>query len=192
MEHLGVHEIAAYLDHRIDDASRRRVEAHLVACAECRREVHEGEQVLRDAPAGRRAGARRPIAALVTLAAAAALVFAVLPRGDTRDASSIERATVVPAAPAAPIVVIEPADSARLSGVPSTFVWRPATGVSSYRITLTDERGHVLWAASTGDTLIRVPDSLAAAAPMRYYWYVDALRADGGTASSGVRGFSVR
>lgn len=192
MEHLGVHDIAAYLEHRLDDVSRRRVEAHLVECSECRREVREGEQALRAAPVGRRAGARRPLAALVTLAAAAALVFAVLPRGDTREESSIERALVVPTASAAPIVVVEPADSARLRDVPSAFVWRAVTGVSSYRITLTDERGHVLWAASTGDTLIRAPDSLAAAVPMRYYWYVDALRADGGTVSSGVRGFSVR
>ena len=190
MEHLAIHEIAAYLEHRLDDASRRAVEAHLVECVECRHEVMEGQQVLRGVPHAR---GRRPIALLGTLVAAAVLVVAVLPRDETRDGPPVERGaqTVIGGAPS-PIVVVEPLDSARLADDPATFVWRSSPGVSLYQVTLTDERGHALWSASTKDTVLRRPGAREARSPARYYWYVDALRADGSTVSSGVHGFRVR
>jgi hypothetical protein len=190
VQHLAIHEIAAYLEHRLDDASRRAVEAHLVECVECRHEVMEGQRVLRGVPHAR---GRRPIALLGMLAAAAVLVFAVLPRGGTHDGPAAERSaqTSIEGAPS-PIVVVEPLDSARLGGDPATFVWRSSPGVSLYQVTLTDERGHVLWSVSTRDTVLSRADAPDARSSTRYYWYVDALRADGSTVSSGVHGFRVR
>ena len=192
MEHPAVHDLAAYLEHRLDEVSRRRVEAHLVECAQCRRDVVDGERVLRAAP-GRRASARRPLTLLATLAAAAAIVFTILPRDEPNDGRSVERALDVLVATDTPaIVVVEPTDSAQLAVAPATFVWRPAPDVSLYRFTLTDEQGRVLWSTSTRDTLLAPPDSLQVPPSARYFWYVDALRADGGTVSSGVRAFRVR
>ena len=192
MEHLAIHDLAAYVEHRLDDASRRRVEAHLVDCEQCRHEVLEGERVLRTAP-GRRVAARRPIALFAALAAAAVVLFAVLPRDETREAPPVERASNTPVATVTPaIVVVEPADAAQLPVAPATFVWRPAPGVSLYKFTLTNEQGHVLWSASTKDTLLSPPGPLEMAASARFFWYVDALRADGGTVSSGVHAFRLR
>ena len=191
MEHPAIDELAAYLEHRLDDVSRRRLEAHLVDCAECRREVMEGERTLRGAPS-RRAAAWRPLAVLATLAAAAAVLFTVLPRGGTSEGRTIERSPDAPLRAVMPIVVVEPEDAARLTTAPTTFVWRGAPGVSLYKFTLTDEQGHVLWSTSTRDSLLRPPASLEVPASASYYWYVDALRADGSTVSSGVHAFRVR
>ena len=195
MEHPAVHDLAAYLEHRLDDASRRRIEAHLVECERCRREVIEGEHVLRDAPVRRRS-ARRPFAALAGLAglaAAAVALFFVLPRDETSGRAPVERAAAPPVAPVTPaIVVVEPIDSADLAAAPATFVWRPSPGVSLYKFTLTDDQGRVLWSASTRDTVLAPSGSVQLSPTTRYFWYVDALRADGGTVSSGVHAFRVR
>jgi hypothetical protein len=194
VEHPAIADLAAYLDHRLDDASRRRIEAHLVECGACRSEVMEGERVLRGAPS-RRVTARRPLvllASFATLAAAAGVLFTVLPRRGASDERFVERSPDAPAGRVTPISVDEPQDSARLTAAPATFVWRRAPGVSLYKFTLTDEQGHVLWSASTRDSLLASPASLVIPSSARYYWYVDALRADGSTASSGVHDFHVR
>jgi hypothetical protein len=192
MEHPAIHDLAAYLEHRLDDASRRRVESHLAECDQCRREVVDGERVLRAAP-DRRTSVRRPIAVLAGLAAAAVVLFTVLPRDRTGGGGPVERGPAAPVAPVTPaIVVVEPADAAQLTEAPATFVWRPSPGVSLYKFTLTDEQGRVLWSTSTRDTLLAPPGSLQVPPTARYFWYVDALRADGGTVSSGVHAFRVR
>ena len=192
MEHPATQELAAYLEHRLDDASRGRVESHLVECDQCRRDVVDGERVLRSAP-GRRTAARRPVALRAGLAAAAALLLTVLPRDEPRDGQPVERGPDAPVGTPAPaIVVVEPTDATRLTAPPATFVWRRAPGVSLYKFTLTDEQGRVLWSASTQDTVLKPPASLVAPTSARYYWYVDALRADGSAVSSGVQAFRVR
>ena len=97
MEHPAIHDLAAYLEHRLDDASRRRVESHLAECDQCRREVVDGERVLRAAP-DRRTSVRRPIAVLAGLAAAALVLFTVLhPSVRRRRAEAIEAALDRPA-----------------------------------------------------------------------------------------------
>ena len=161
-------------------------------CSDCRREVLEGERMLREAP---RPGTsmRWRIGVLGTLAVAAVALFTVLPRGGSDVERATERGPGTPVGVAAPaIAVVDPADAASLAGPPSAFVWRPASGVSLYKLTVTDEQGHIVWTASTRDTLVRPPASLGSTASVRYFWYVDALRADGGAVTSGVHDFSIR
>jgi anti-sigma factor RsiW len=48
--HLSAEELSAYVDGKIDPLARRRLEAHLVRCEECLKEVLAILQYLREWP----------------------------------------------------------------------------------------------------------------------------------------------
>ena len=52
--HLTSDDVAAYLGPRLARDDRRRVEAHLASCAECRTEVREVRSMLQSVPSARR------------------------------------------------------------------------------------------------------------------------------------------
>ena len=85
--------------------------------------------------------------------------------------------------------IVHPADESTtdLRGV--RFGWRAAAPAATYRLTLTDDTGDVVWTASTTATLLTLPPDSALDPGATYFWYVDALLPDGRSVSSGVHEF---
>jgi len=72
------------------------------------------------------------------------------------------------------------------------MLWSAVAGEPTYRLTLTDASGQPVWTTTTTDTSITLPPNVILQQRKRYFWYVDALRADGRAASTGVRRFTTR
>jgi len=63
---------------------------------------------------------------------------------------------------------------------------------SRYLIRVTDERGAAVWSTETGDTSVILPAEIALLSGRQYYWYVDALGADGRSLTTGTHRFQLR
>jgi anti-sigma factor RsiW len=187
-ETLGVHlessEIAAYLDRALPPSERAQVEAHLADCAQCRRESVE---VLRVRNRMRR---RSRWLVLPPVAAAAAVALFVLVRagGMPRTTPPVLRDGGDGSIPR--VVLVSPPDSGAVESQRVSFVWRSVGPGVSFRITISDLKGDIVWSAAASDTSARVPASVQLR-PSLYYWYVDALLPDGRSVTSGVHPFSV-
>lgn len=181
-------DMAAYLDGSIAPGDRARIEQHLADCAECRQEIAELRAMLSQAaPVSRRPQLPRRTIGL-GLAAAAALIWIVAPR----SAADRERVGAPQGADAAlSIEVVHPRGDETVAGS-FDLVWRAVAPDAAYRVTLSDSSGLTLWNSSTRDTTARPPRGILAAAGSRFFWSVDALLADGNTASSGSIDFTVR
>lgn len=170
-EHLDPHDVVGYIDGTLDPAARTRVEAHVSDCEECTGELAAVSR-LRPTP-------RRRIPWLGMGAAAAAVLAAVLvgPRvGQRAD----DDAPPVRGDSAATMSVVAPADGATLGELPE-FAWRPMPGATTYRVSVTGADGDSIWAVTTRDTAVRPSESAVQPRSGVYYWYVDALLADGGS-----------
>jgi anti-sigma factor ChrR (cupin superfamily) len=187
-DHLSPETVAAFLDGRLDEGERFTAEAHLASCAVCRRELVELEALLSRSPAN-----RAPRRILVPLAAAAALALAIgIPA--TRSAWTGSQPQVVDRTqpgPPARLTAIAPAPDAVLDSQP-TFAWHAADAGSRFKLTLVDEEGATLWSVDTGDTVVTPPHDVVLAPGRNYFWYVDALGADGRSMTSGAHRFTVR
>jgi len=180
--HLTVDEVAAFVDHATPAAERERIEHHLVKCADCRAEI----------VAVRRLVPRRTRAwtVAVPLAAAAALLLTILPLTTSRRPAADARQVLRGAADRSLGIVAErPAARATLDADSVMFVWRPVAPEASYRLTLTNDRGDVVWSGSVSDTVVVLPSAVRLDRGRLYTWYVDALLADGRSVTSGLREF---
>ena len=179
--HLEPHQVAAYVDGRLDAQEAARLEAHLAQCDECRNELIEVRRLLPGT-------ARRWRWPAVGALAAAAVLLLVLGRSvDRGDRSTVRGGEGQPAAPA----VMSPADGATLPTGTAWFLWRGVRGAAAYRFTLTDERGDQVWSTESADTALALPASVHLQRGHGYYWSVDVLLADGRSATTGFRGFRV-
>jgi anti-sigma factor RsiW len=181
-DHLEPRLVAAYAAGTLDASERERIERHLSQCRDCVAEVVAIHRIGRPR--------RWPLLPLVTggLAAAAALAIylgvagrtAPTPADDIRGAES-------------PSVLrfdaVAPADGAVLGD--SGFVWRAIADAVTYRLTITDDAGDELWSQTTSDTAATRPRSVRLLAGRTYFWYIDALKGDGTSATSGVRRFQI-
>lgn len=189
--HIEAEELAAYLEARLSDGERARVEGHLAVCDECRAEAVGSFRSLRkERPA-------RPPWTRMALAAAALIVLllggdALLELGRP-DAPAPFRAP--PGAgefeQVATLEALSPRDGGELAGGAVLFVWRPGPAGSFYRLTLTDAVGDVLWRTSTTDTTSAPEGEVVLRPGGTYFWIVDALLAGGRTATTGARSFTV-
>jgi len=182
MTHLTAGDLAGYLDRVLPPPERQRVESHLAECDECRAELVQVARVVR----GRRQ--RRWMIALPAAAAAGVALLLLVrpvatPPGEpvTRGGGDEPGATVV--------AVAAPVEDAVVPRGGTTFVWRPLREEASYRVTVTDATGGVVWTGSTSDTALALPPTVSLAGGRSYFWYVDALLPDGRSATSGVRSF---
>ncbi len=180
--HLETGEVASYLDRALAPDEQARVEAHLADCADCRRELIEVSR-LRHA----RFRSRWWVLGPALAAAAAALLFVTR----SPDTPATEPVLRDGGEPALTIGLVAPGDSAVSPGS-LTFTWRSAAPRASYRLTLSDERGDVVWSATSIDTTQRPPSRVSWRTGRTYFWYVDALLPDGRSVTSGVRRFTVR
>lgn len=183
--------LAAYLDKALPAAERRVAEGHLAECATCRDELVVMSKLVAD-----RAPVRRwpRLAASVGAIAAAVIAFAVI--GPWRTTSGpgtapggiMRESTVVDGASRRVVSVVAPAEGDTVIPPALRFVWHSIAPNATYLLKMADETS-VRWRIDTADTTAALPDSVQLERGRSYTWWVDALTADGRTASTGVRQF---
>jgi hypothetical protein len=191
-DHVSSEHLAAFLDGRLTGSERERAVRHFASCGECRQELTE----LRDLLAlPFEARSRRWIA--VAGAAAAILAFVVVTqmvsdgslggsgRVRTEDGVRLPDGTQA-------IAVVSPNDRVAVSPTALSLSWRPAAAVAMYVVTILDSTGTQVWSHSSADTSVIVPISARLRPGRLYFWSVDARLADGTTAKTGPRTFTVR
>ena len=181
--HLTAEDVAAFLDRHITAAERAAVEAHLAECRLCRDEVTSVRRLMRTGPTVRRV----LIPAGLAAAAAVAFIALTLGRGPEPSPDRVRSPTTLEANGS--IVTRLPADGDTISLVKPAMVWSAIAGEPTYRFTLTDASGQPLWTSTTTDTSVTVPPQVILQSRQTYFWYVDAQRANGRAASTGVRRF---
>ncbi len=190
MPHLTSEELSAYVSRTVGEVDLDRLDGHLDSCGECRDELVEVSGLLGSARRARRARA----AGGVGLAAAAIGGVLLLGPDVGRVLSEQEpvlRDGSVGAGEGAPSFgTVEPADGTRLGTLArSVFVWSEVAPGAFYSLTVTNERGDLVWTGTTTDTLLRLPPDLDAEAGGRYFWFVEALLDDGTTATTDASRF---
>lgn len=170
------------------------LETHLLTCSACREEVRVGMVVRAElgTPTTRnrlRSLSRRRTWLILGAAAAATFVF-VIARPTSHDGS--DHPVVRGGDEGIPVITdVSPAAGAVVSPASLTFVWRSAGTGAQYRLTVTNEPGDVVWASTSADTVRRLPGSARLRSGESYFWYVDALLPDGGSATSKVQRFTM-
>ena len=186
MNHLSAELIGAQLDHRLQGAERDVVLQHLELCADCREEIAAVQRLVRVAPATRRrawvvaAGAIAAVAAFVTVARLP------MPNGAARDGSTLR---IAQPDLVLPIVAVSPVNDIIVTAPTVELTWKADDTNATYRATLQDETGRVIWTTPTRDTTVVVPDTVKLTAGNAYYWSVDALRPDGRSTTSKAHRF---
>jgi hypothetical protein len=188
--HLTAEDVAAFIDRRMTAAELPVVQAHLANCRSCREEVASVRRLL-----VRRPIARPGILIPIGVAAAAVIAFVALDLGRARTGVEADRVrTPAPATlpdDASPrIVALSPAEGDTVRVGRPVLLWSSVAGEPTYRLTMTDASGQPVWSSTTSDTTVTLPANVSLQPRRTYYWYVDALRADGRAVSTGVRRFN--
>ena len=189
MSHLSSAEIAAYVDGKLAAEEKGRIQSHLADCSECRAEMTELTDLLH--AHGRR---KRWALAGSGVAAAVAVILLFIASPLSREAPEQVRAIRSPEGAALreavpTISVAAPAPDATVEQTALVFTWRPVGEGSVYRLAVTDEGGDPVWHGETYDTTALFPSDVVLEKDRIYLWYVDALLADGQTATTGVLRF---
>jgi hypothetical protein len=194
--HLSDGRLAAFLDGRLSSTERDQALAHFASCASCRREMSAARRLL--------AGSvrRRPWNSPFVATLAAALILAAGPifvLRERRDDPARAGGNAVPVAERAAqpdlmsvVPIVSPVDQATVEDSIIVFRWRSAGSDATYRLTLQDATGTVVWDVSVADTTAALPRRIMLGAQQRYYWSVDALLSDGRSARAGVHVFTTR
>lgn len=184
--HPSASAIGCYIDGTLALEERSDIEAHLSRCQDCRRVARDSIGTL-----ARRRRRRYAVAgiAVTTAVAASVAALAIFPAWETangppRTRDSSEASTTV-------IPVVAPQGGVA-AGPPVVFVWRSMGSGVRYRLSLSTPEGEELWGASLPDTVAILPDDVELSAGRTYVWYVDALLAEGGSATTGVQRLIVR
>ena len=168
--HPGADDLAAYLDRRLDDSARVKVEAHVAWCDACRAELREVSSILRSDTAKPR---RRLAWIGPAVAAAAAIVLLVAyPRGPSAPDDTPAHRDVPGAVDPAPILTSPVPGAEDPDG--RILRWTRVERADRYRVTVFDTAGTVLWRAVTPDTSVSLPDAAGLVAGTSYLWRVDA------------------
>jgi hypothetical protein len=183
-QHLSPEIIAAWLAHRTSPEERQVVLQHLLVCAECRRDVDEAKTL----STGRRPP-RWAAVAIPAAAAAVALWFLVPARPGAPPTSTLRGSG---AEGVRQFAAVTPAGGASVAGDSVVFLWRSEGPGAHYVLTVTDEKGDVVWTAPTADTTLVPPREVGLVPGQRYYWYVDALLEDARSSTTGVQEFGIR
>jgi hypothetical protein len=188
IDHVDTERLVAFLDHQLPPAANEEVVAHFAECSACRREMTAVRQLLK------RPEKRIPwhLVSPMVVALAASIVFFIVPsvgRVGTEPAGSIRSgAAITSTEQMQPITMMTPAYDAALDGRGAIFVWRAAGIDATYRLTVTDSIGTVVYAVSTVDTSAALPDSVHLR-PGPYFWSVAARLRDARSAKTGARRF---
>jgi anti-sigma factor RsiW len=175
--HLDAETIAAFAEGRLQASTRHDAERHLAECAECRRDL---AQVVR---LRRRPVARVAIPAGV-LAAAAGLFLIV--RLGINSPATVDPSQLRNGPSSASGVDIVLPDTTLMADSQPRFVWRSVVD-ARYQFTLATDGGTAIFSSATPDTPLVLPDSVTLERGRTYLWFVDAIRSDGRTGSTGLR-----
>ena len=188
--HFEPEIVAAYAEHRLNPGERSRVEEHLAECAICREEILAVRRIVhaRLASPWRRPPYWAAAAAVVLLMVGGRVSWTRFGPGDgvgsfpdrSHTAQGNDLAGHLPEA-----------DGSVEAGSEVRFVWGATAEGSTFRVTVLDERGVLLWSEETGDTAVAMPPGILDRGAA-YFWYVDALATDGRSLTSGPRRFVVR
>jgi anti-sigma factor RsiW len=179
--HLSVDEAAAYLDRRINAVERGRLDAHLSRCKECRSEV----VALMEAIASDRRPRRRLLGGGLAAAAAVLLLSVARSGHGPADVSNPELR-----GDATPSRFVAYAPAGEVETRPLRFIWSSQKNAFSYRLTVTRATGEPVWSFSGPDTAVTMPATVHLDRDADFVWVVDALLADGTTATTGLREFT--
>lgn len=183
--HLSESELAAFLEGRLDSASRRQAVVHLESCDECRGELLATHDLATGYETASRTHSRRWLRIGAAIAAGLAGILLVRGQVGPRGHEETVRAPVIGSADAAPpIIAVVPRDGAVVTPAGLRFTWR-AYDADSYRFMLLEEDGTPAWTTDTHDTSLILPAEILLAPGKTYFWRVDAL-ADGITATTGT------
>lgn len=188
--HCSTEELAALIDNGLSRADRRAVEAHLAGCTACRAEW-VAARALASSSEVVSARSRFPAPAW-WLGVAAVLTLLVIPvarrdgPADSTAPSTLRSAGI----DGGSLRAITPREQA-LASPAGRLVWSDV-GDATYRVVITDSSGASVWTATTRDTTAALPSGVKLARGLRYYWSVDALKADGSSYTTGAVPFSVR
>jgi hypothetical protein len=167
--------IADFVEGRLAPAARAQVVAHLVTCARCRSLVSATGHLLADESVVRQLPRVQELrwqrwSWPVGLAAAAAVLLLVWPRG-TSDVEPVPALREPPlAGPVTPVPIAPRASVARVD----RFVWSRMAEADRYRLRLFNEEGALVWTGEGSDTSLSLPDSVRLPAPATYFWKVEA------------------
>jgi hypothetical protein len=188
--HVSDEEIAAFVEGGLDAQTRLRVEAHLLACDDCRSILAATGRLL--APPVRRTR-RRLVLLAGGLAAAAALLLMVVPSTHRLRITDRTRDTDVGAPGRLAVLAQSPIEDASVRVDTLSFHWSPTAPEAAYQVTVSTEAGAIVWTERSTDTVLALPAAVATRLqPGRvYYWQVDALLPDLRSATSGPRRFTV-
>ena len=188
---ISPEEMAGYIDGRLSGEERATVEARLARSPDLRAELVEATRISASAEAVRpRRSSAWKATGILLFAAAAVIAVIVVPKGNRnlrRSAAPAERR--IEAEDGGRVSLLTPIDAGTLPSASANFIWR-SEGDASYRITVADATGGTVWTALTKDTMATVPPTVQLRPGKTYYWYVDALRSDGSSISSGPRSFT--
>ncbi len=150
----------------LDPAARAPIVAHLLTCARCRALVkataEAASEVAEPSPAWRQS---RRVWIPLGLAAAAALLVLVVPRRSDDELREPPLTSTV-----APVLIAPRASVASVA----RLTWSSVPHAERYRLRLYDDQGTVLWQLETTDTAAALPDSVALAPGVSYFWRVEA------------------
>ncbi|HVF40659.1 MAG TPA: hypothetical protein VM939_12235 [Gemmatimonadaceae bacterium] len=187
-EEIPAEKLAAYLENRLNDNERAMVEARLARDPDARAEMIATARLVGEIDSGADRGRSWWKPAGIAVAAAAILILAVLPRDRSRATSDVPMERESAIEDGGRIVLISPAVNQTVDRNRLRFLWR-AEETASYRLTLADSTGNMFWTGTTASSGSTLPDSVRLSANSRYYWYVDAIRIDGSSITSGPREF---
>lgn len=173
-------ELDALAARRGAEEARLATLNHAMSCAECRRELDLLRAVQRAAPEVMWRPRVFALAATLLLSAGALLIW----RAASNPVAGPLRGN------ASPVVLLEPAEGARLAAAPS-FAWRPTADAVGYRVEVLDAAGAVAATWTTTDTTLATPAGAITPADSAYRWRVVVELRTGGTISSGVRRLTV-
>jgi len=166
--HLSEDQLVAFLGHELEAGERQAAELHLARCTECRDELVAVTEILQPGRKDRRI----PWRILGPAAAAAAAVILVVGGPWNLDSpDEVPQHRDTPAQISAVPTPVEPLGS--VSEV-ERLVWLGVDSADRYRLTLYDAEGQVLWKATTADTVVQLPDSVALSPGSRYLWRLEA------------------
>jgi anti-sigma factor RsiW len=187
IEHPASEEVAAYLSGTLQESERSSLEAHLVQCQACRQEVTAARTLLH-----RQNTRKRLFWVPLAMAAVVGGVLLYSPAAPSNAAESLRGDTAAGTAAEVQLRVaaLSPREGDRVAPDELEFRWASEGAAARYRVTLRDAGGRPLWNRETTDTSAMLDSSVVLLPGSTYFWYVDALRLDGQSLTSGTVRFS--
>lgn len=171
--HIGPERLTAYLDHVLEARERDQVISHFAECADCRREMTVVRRLLKAQVSRRRLRLLTPL----VVAAAAGIVLISIPASVRRDGSRAVATRSAggpgPIEPPQFLAAWSPGATVEPDEKSPTFAWQSAGPDATYRLTVQDSAGGIVWSTTTEDTTAVFPSPVQLATG-QYFWSVAA------------------